>query len=298
MSRTQFWATGLLIAALLIAGCSPTATTQTTAVPAAASTTEPTAGGTPTGASSATTSATSAATSTAATPTAATSTTMPTASVVPTDTLQSAQLTINAAGAIEPSTISATAGVTLELTLLNRSAADALLVFDLAPGGMLGVPLPATVEVSSTATPVAVEPTAPLILAPTGQPTSAAATATGTLTTTSTPAPMPGAIRLLLRYDQPDTYQVGCAPIAAGPEAAGCSGSASIVVAAPGATPTETPVPLPATSTPELTGTATLTGTAVTTATSALPTTSATVPPETTATSALPTTTATTNTTP
>ena len=301
----------LVVAALLIAGCDPTASSSQPTAEASLPTAE-----SPAAAALATESSTSAATATAS----------PTATAALTDTLQIERITINAAGELEPSVITATAGLSIELTLVNRSEADALLTFDLAPAGALGIPLPAvpssvvatlptqteTAVVTPTAAagPTAVpEPTARLILVPTfsatsvGSTTTAAtsmvtasptpsATPTAVVTATAMPTSGPGGAQaeriIRLRYDQPGSYEVRCAPPGAA-EPAGCIGTVTIAVVPPGsapapsATPAEsssTIVPIASTSTvtpPEGTatvtppeGTATITGTAIVSGTATL----------------------------
>jgi hypothetical protein len=271
-----------IVAALLFAGCTPTGTTDTpTAQPAATSgstTLVATPGGTT---PAATTAATAAATATG--PTAATTaepTSVATTSPILTDTLQAERITINATGELEPDTITATVGLTIEFTLVNRGEADGLLVFELAPAGALAVPLPTTLisDTDSTtptlSTPTATpEPTAPLILAPTF---SATLVPTGTATMTSTPPPTSvltptststptstadlDATVIRLRYDQPGTYMVQCGAATSG-AAPGCAGSVAIVVQAPGSAAT-TPTPLGLTPTLALTATTSLSGTA------------------------------------
>src|SRR5262249_9621997 len=141
-------------------------------------------------------------------------------STVVTGTLQTARITINATGELEPPTISATAGLTLALTMDNRSENDALLVFDLAPAGTLAFTLPATLAVASTAT-RATEPTSAATAGSTGTTTGTstsepAAAATSTISETSAPTePLASSAHgttALVRFDQPGTYQAHCAP--------------------------------------------------------------------------------------
>jgi hypothetical protein len=291
-----------IVAALLLAGCTPSGTTDTpTAQPAATSgdtTLVATAGGTTP--ATVTTAATVAATATG--PTAATTaepTSVATTAPIPTDTLQAERITINATGELEPDTITATLGLTIEFTLVNRGEADALLVFDLAPAGALAVPLPTTLisDTDSTtptlSTPTATpEPTAPLILAPTF---SATLVPTGTATTLSTPPPTNvltpastttptstadlDATMIWLRYDQPGMYMVQCGA-ATSNATPGCAGSVAIVVQAPGSATTPTPLgltpTLPLTATTSLSGTTTLPSTVTSTGTTETPATTTT----------------------
>lgn len=226
----------------------------------------------------------------------------PPAGPVLTDTLQVERIAINASGELEPTVITATAGLTIELELLNRSEAESLLIFDLAPAGSLGIYLPAAAPLSDTApiTSTAAPPTSTAISAPTTTvststpeptvppslvPPSAATnvpTATQLLaaisspTATSATPPITATDRLSaatiwLRYDTVGAYLVRCAPELPG-TAPGCSGSVEIRVAAPGSIPPATPAPLDAapTATTAPTSTTTLTSTAALATTSTL----------------------------
>jgi molecular chaperone DnaK len=217
----------LLIPALLIAGCDATSLVQPTPV------TLP--GASAPAAEAPITAATAAAPPTAEVSTAAAAPTAegPSSTPAPNDTVQIEQVQIDSAGELAPATITTTVGVTIELLLLNRGHDDALLLFELAPAGALGVPVPAatltdttplsdtpplapTAIAADTATPArtaaasvtssatsaaatgAAEPTAPLILVPTFSatlvPTRTATTGPTSLAATPAPTEAPAAI--------------------------------------------------------------------------------------------------------
>lgn len=207
-----------------------------------------------------------------------------------TDTLQVERIAINASGELEPTVITATAGLTIELELLNRSEAESLLIFDLAPAGSLGFHLPAAAPLGDTATitSTAAPPTSTAISAPTTtvststpEPTvppslvPPSATAGVPMATSATPSITAtdrlSAATIWLRYDTVGAYLVRCAPEQPG-TAPGCSGSVEIRVVAPGSIPPATPAPLDATptATTALMSTTTLTSTAALAATSTL----------------------------
>lgn len=260
--RNQTIIVGALALALALAGCTPSSGQATlpplatgTSLPGGTATSigEPTALSTPTLASTAVTSPT--VTVETATPMLATPTATPTA------TQQLEQIEIDAAGQLSPAVISATVGVTLELMLVNRSPADAVLMLDVTPAGTLSLPLPAatisdTTPIALTPTP---EPTGTTVLSgtPTLEPTG-----TAIITGTATPTPAPGSagVRTLwLRIDQPGSYTLRCIPAEPGALPA-CAGTVTITVA-PAGSPTPTATPL-ATATLAPTGTTVVSGTA------------------------------------
>jgi hypothetical protein len=310
MGRLRYAALGTLLLALLLVGCNPLESTNIAPVPATGEPIIETAVATeslptaepPEETALPATVETSAATAIVT----GTAVISPTPGVEP-GVIQEARIVVNAAGELEPQTITATVGITLALTLINRTESDALLVLDLPFIGAAGVILPGTLTITGTApalttTPAAgdetttalateeptalatEEPTARLILQPTGAATSTrtaatspAATAARTTTpgVTATPAISGSQELIYLRFDQPGTYEIRCAASAAGEtdEPAGCTGSVEIVVAEPGLAPTPQATRTLTAATAPITGTAQVTGTAQLTATPPLTTT-------------------------
>jgi hypothetical protein len=285
MVRFYHLAAGALLVGLMLAGCNPgdmTGATQATApgqTPGAATSAPET---TPEGATTEAVLPTSETAETTEATTAATPTLLRSPTTVGTpEAIQSERIVVDATGELEPATIDATAGVTLELMLTNRSESDALLVFDLSPTGAMGIMLPATLAITntpSTVTPTtALRPTATeqLLLQPTRSATSVA---TGTSETEATPEATPQARTIgpteeltttatatpaglervvYLRYDQAGSYQVRCGPVpATDPSSISCTGSVTIVVES--AAPAATRTPTGAIRTPAITGTAQL----------------------------------------
>ena len=145
MTRLRFVTIGALLLALILAGCNPSSSTggsQTTSLPATAAPT------------SAATEETAETAETAA-PTESAATELPSTPTMPSGEVQREQITIDAAGLLQPTAITTTAGITLELTLDNQSDSDALLLFDLSPTGAFAVAVPSTAVITGTPTPIA-----------------------------------------------------------------------------------------------------------------------------------------------
>ena len=283
MTRLRFVTIGALLLALALSGCtssSSTGASQTTSLPVTAA---------PTTAATDETSETS---ETAA-PTASDATALPGTPAPPSGEIQREQITIDAAGMLQPSAITTTVGVTLALTLDNQSNRDALLLFDLSPAGGFAVNVPSTAVITGTPTPIAETSvptstsaptsTSQLLLVPTSRASSAltstatmtdtavpdkTAEPTATITSTTTPIPQPGTGQLVyLRYDQPGSYQVACAaPAGDIGGVTSCTGSVTITVEEAG--PITTATPEGTSTTPEITTTAEITATSEITSTS------------------------------
>jgi hypothetical protein len=263
MKRSRHPVLGILIMALVLAGCTlnntPTPTPPLADTPTPISLATPAEQATPAPPdSTATSAATAIITGTPAiTP----------GLILQPGTLQSESIIVSADGALQPTTISATIGLTLALTLVNRDESDALLVFEL-PSGAMAILVPGALATpgeppslnptataldqtpeTSTATPSATaQPTERLLLPPTSGPISATIVATAPAAT-ATPTPLIQSPiisapqeQFYLRYDQPGSYTVRCAADAAGAGGAQaiCTGSVTIIVTAPATAPTTT----------------------------------------------------------
>jgi hypothetical protein len=173
---------GTLLIGFVLAGCDLGPTTNVAPSPSAGGTTAA-----PTGGSPAVTEVTAAPSETSA-PTAIITGTAPLSptSILQPGTIQSETITVNAAGALQPTRISATAGLTLEITLANRSEADALLVFDLAPSGAMAITLPGTLAITGTEEVHGASTATTSTIAAPGTTTEAVATPTATSATIAT----------------------------------------------------------------------------------------------------------------
>lgn len=280
MKRPWYPALAALLIALLLAGCTLNNTPEATPAPLGEATPPPSAAPLPSAEATAeepTAEATSAAT-TVITGTPAISP----GPIFQPGQLQSESIIINATGELQPATISATAGMTLALTLVNRNEADALLTFDLAPGGSATILVPGLLATSGgspdeTATPEP-QPTARLFLSPTAGPISPTTTLEAPTAGQATPTALigtpviSGSIEVFyVRYDQPGVYYVRCIADASGLPGgqSACAGSITITVAAASGAPGSTPTPEPIGGTAVATSTSALTGTTTLTATSA-----------------------------
>jgi hypothetical protein len=284
MTRLRFVIIGALLLAL--AGCNPSGSTggsQTTNVPATA----------------APTTATTEETAETTLPTEPATSAPPGTPAPQSGEVQREQITIDAAGLLQPTAITTTVGVTLALALDNQSENDALLLFDLSPTGTFAVNVSSTGLITGTPTPIAETsiptstsaPTATsqLLLVPTSSASSIltdtatvtdtavpddTAEPTATITGTTMPTPQPGTGQVVyLRYDQPGSYEVTCVQAARDTGGlAGCSGSVTITVEE--AAPMTTATPEGTSTTPEVTVTIDTTGTPAITTTAEITATS------------------------
>ncbi|HEX5689172.1 MAG TPA: hypothetical protein VFX76_04185, partial [Roseiflexaceae bacterium] len=161
--------------------------------------------------------------------------------VTPTGEIQDEQITIDASGLLEPSTISTTVGVSLSLELINRNADDALLVFDLSPAGAFAVLAPGTGQISGTTTPISAT-SVPTATAESANVTATAATAESAETTstpaTTTASPVPTSQLLLVPTGSPTsiTGEANAATGTAEPTSTATARAATATVATTAAT--------------------------------------------------------------
>lgn len=279
MKRSWYPALAALLVALLLAGCTLNNTPEATPTLPGEATAPPSAAPLPSAEATAEE-------STPAETSAATSVITGTPAISPgpifqPGQLQSESIIINATGELQPATISATAGLTLALTLVNRNEADALLTFDLAPSGSATILVPGLLATSGgspdqTPTPEP-QPTARLFLSPTAGPITSTATLAAPTAGQITPSPLiatpviSGSMEVFyVRYDQPGVYYVRCIADSSGLPGgqSACAGSITITVTASSA-PSATSTPEPISGTAAVTSTSALTGTTTLTATSA-----------------------------